>query len=342
MDRRILAFALLCLFAWYSSHAQEFRVLDRAVQVHGFFSQGFVKTDENNWLTMNTRQGSGAMTEMGLNISSQLTDRFRVGAQVYDRNLGHLGQWHPSFDWAVADYRFTNWFGVRAGKVKTTLGLYNDSRDLDFLHVFAVLPQSVYSTDLRDTTIAHAGGDIYSGYPYLVFRWDTYLSSMGGLQYGADLRWNTPLPGLLVGASRMNEDISAKGRCISPFDPGSGYAPYFEYSKADWTNQFYIQYTQKRFTVESEYRSHLRDQIILNNTSVDITDVGGWYIAGTYRLNKRISLGSYYSRYTITDVYGGALATIAPNQDNTALPTNHTYDKVATVRVDIKRFWNVN
>jgi hypothetical protein len=207
VDRRILALALLCLFASYPSHAQEFKVWDRAVQVHGFFSQGFVKTDENNWLTMNTRQGSGTMTEMGLNISSQLTDRFRVGAQVYDRNLGHLGQWHPSLDWAVADYRFTNWFGVRAGKVKTTLGLYNDSQDLDFLHVFAVLPQSVYSTDLRDTTIAHAGGDIYgtiplrhrlgdlsytvyaghrsdsiySGNPYLVFQWDTYLSSMGGL-----------------------------------------------------------------------------------------------------------------------------------------------------------------
>jgi hypothetical protein len=108
MDRRILAFALLCLFASYPSHAQEFKVWDRAVQVHGFFSQGFMKTDENNWLTMNTRQGSGAMTEMGLNISSQLTDRFRVGAQVYDRNLGQLGQWQPSLDWAVADYRFTN------------------------------------------------------------------------------------------------------------------------------------------------------------------------------------------------------------------------------------------
>jgi hypothetical protein len=74
MDRRILALALLCLFASYPSHAQEFKVWDCAVQVHGLFSQGFVKTDENNWLTMNTRQGSCAMTEMGLNISSQLTD----------------------------------------------------------------------------------------------------------------------------------------------------------------------------------------------------------------------------------------------------------------------------
>jgi len=47
-------------------------------------------------------------------------------AQVYDRNLGQLGQWHPSLDWAVADYNFKNWFGIRAGKVKTTMGWCND------------------------------------------------------------------------------------------------------------------------------------------------------------------------------------------------------------------------
>ncbi|HZC22612.1 MAG TPA: hypothetical protein VE866_04675, partial [Candidatus Binatia bacterium] len=79
--------------------AQEFKIRDRTIQVHGFFSQGFVKTDENNWLTMNSSQGSGAITDMGLNASSQLTDKFRIGAQVYDRNLGQLGQWHPSLDW---------------------------------------------------------------------------------------------------------------------------------------------------------------------------------------------------------------------------------------------------
>src|SRR5438270_9716917 len=241
MPRWILAVLWLCLAQ--VGMAQDFKVANRTVQVHGFFSQGFVYTDQNNWLTMNTGQGSGAMTDMGLNMSSQLTDKFRVGAQVYDRNLGQLGQWHPSLDWAVADFRFTNWLGIRAGKVKTTLGLYNDSQDLDFLHVFALLPQGVYPADLRDATIAHAGGDlygnipmrhglgdvsytayaghrsdsIYSGYSYLIFQWDTYLSSMGGLQYGADLRWNTPLTGLLVGASRMDEDISAKGRYITPF-----------------------------------------------------------------------------------------------------------------------------
>src|SRR5271156_2251757 len=147
--------APLCL------RAQDSRIAGRETQIHGFASQGFIYTGDNNWLTMHTSQGSGAFTDFGVNVSTQVTDNLRVGAQVYDRNLGDLGEWHPSVDWALADYRFKPWFGIRAGKVKTTLGLYNDTQDLDFLHTFVLLPQSIYPTDIRDATIAHTGGDIY-------------------------------------------------------------------------------------------------------------------------------------------------------------------------------------
>lgn len=263
MGRQIVRLVFFSLCAAVI-HAQEFKVLDRTVQVHGFASQGFAYTDQNNWLTMHSSEGSGAFTDFGANISSQITDKFRVGAQVYDRNLGNLGEWHPSLDWAFGDYRFKPWLGIRGGKVKTVLGLYNDTQDLEFLHTFALLPQSVYPTDLRDSTIAHLGGDlygdislrhglgdltytvygghrsdsIYSGYPYLLSQFGTHFKTFGGLQYGGDLRWQTPLRGLLVGASRMNENITGKGMSKSPMDL-SAVIPYTESSKADWTNQFY-------------------------------------------------------------------------------------------------------
>ena len=365
MHRPLVGLTFVCLCAAQIGWSQEFKLSNRTVQVHGFFSQGYVYTDGNNWLTMNTNDGSGAMTDMGLNMSSQLTDKLWVGAQVYDRNLGQLGQWHPSLDWAVVDYRFANWLGIRAGKVKTTLGLYNDSQDLDFLHVFALLPQSIYSTDVRDTTIAHAGGDIYgnfslrhrlgdisytvyaghrsdsiySGYPYLISQWGTHITSLGGLQYGADVRWNTPLRGLLLGASRMNEDTNGKGSFVSFWDPAAGVVPYSESSKADWTNQFYGEYKVGRLCVDAEYRRYLRDQIILNATSEDSADVRGWYVSGTYRVGKRLKLGSYYSHYTVTDALAGALTAIASSDMNTSLPSNHIYDKVVTARVDFNRFW---
>jgi hypothetical protein len=359
----------LCLYCFVLAplglRGQDFKLGGREVQVHGFASQGFVHTDENNWLTMETSNiGSGEFTDVALNASIQVSDNFRLGAQGFDRKLGKLGDWHPSVDWAMADYKFTSWFGLRAGKVKTTLGLYNDTQGLDFLHTFALLPQSMYPTDLRDATVAHIGGDvygaitlkhhlgdfsytgyaghrsdsIYSGYPYLLSQFGTHFTSFGGLQYGGDFRWNTPLRGLLVGASRLDQDTSGKGTSMDPV--AGNIIPYSEHSKADWTNQFYGEYAAGKLRIDSEYRRYVRDQIIFSGSSENVDDVRGWYFSGAYRIFKRLELGSYYSHYSITSVYGGALAIEGfPNQTDTSLPANHIYDKVLTARVDIRRFW---
>jgi hypothetical protein len=363
-----LVFALLCFqAAQFALMAQEFKLLDRTVQVHGFVSQGLVYTNDNNWLTMNTSQGSAAFTDFGLNMSSQVTDKFRIGAQGYDRNLGQLGQYHPSLDWAVADYRFESWFGVRGGKVKTTLGLYNDTQDEDFLRTFALLPQGVYPTDLRDATIAHLGADIYgklslghrlgvlsytvytghrsdsiySGYPYYLSSFGGQIKSYGGLQYGGDLRWSTPLKGFLIGASRLNEHIAGKGLAINPFAPGTGLVPYSESSRADWTNQFYGEYVVGRFRIDSEYRRYWRNQELFSGTSESFADIRGWYVSGAYRICKRLQIGSYYSHYTISNIVAGALSAFYPPATDTTLPANHDYDKVVTGRVDLNKFWNV-
>jgi hypothetical protein len=347
------------------SHAQDFKLFDRDVQVHGFVSQGYVRTSGNNWLSMNTNgDGSAAYTDMGLNMSSAVTDKLRVGAQVYDRNLGQLGQYHPQLDWASADYRFASWFGVRGGKVKTVLGLYNDTQDLDFLHTFALLPQSIYPTDLRDVNLAHLGGDvygdiqlkdnlgtlsytafaghrsdsIYDGYPLLLQSQGIYLKSQGGLQYGADLRWKTPIKGLLVGATRINQDITATGSSPNPLDPTGPLVPFTSTSKAEWTNQFYGQYVKGKLRIDSEYRRYFTN---FGTDSGNINDARGWYVSGAYRIIKKLEVGSYYSRYTIESVYYGAIAAVEPSQTDTSLPQNHVYDKVITARVDINRFWNV-
>jgi hypothetical protein len=365
---RGVIFCCVCIcIAQGTLQGQEFKLFDRTVQVHGFGSQGFIYTNDNNWLTMDTSGGSGAFTDFGVNMSSQVTDKLRVGAQGYDRNLGQLGQYHPSLDWAMVDYRFKSWFGVRAGKVKTTLGLYTDTQDLDFLRVFALLPQSIYPADLRDATIAHAGGDvygnislrhrlgdlsytayaghrsdsIYSGYAYFLSQYATYIKSFGGLQYGADLRWRTPVQGLMVGASRLDEDITGKGVGVSPFNYMAGVQPYYESSKADWENQVYGEYARGKVQIDAEYRRYWRNQQVFNGTSQDLTDVRGWYVSGAYRVVKRFRVGSYYSRYTVTNVTGGLLSAIAIPAIDTGLPANHDYDKVVAGRVDLNRFWNV-
>lgn len=350
MPRTLRFLIFICVCA-VGSYAQQFKLFDRNVQVHGFVSQGFGYTSGNSWLTMGTNSGSGAMTDMGLNMSMPVNDKFRIGAQVYDRNLGQLGQYHPSLDWAFADYKFKPWFGVRGGKVKTTLGLYTDTQDLDFLHTFALMPQSVYPIDLRDSDIAHLGGDvygkvtfkhhlgtlgytvysghrsdsIYSGYSYFLQARGTTEKEYGGLQYGADLRWDTPLKGLLVGVSRLNEDLAGFGIRAG--------LPNHEKSLKVFTNQFYGEYTRGNLRIDAEFKRFYRDVLIRNLLAEDKDNVHAFYVAGSYRLHKRLEIGSYYSSYTITSTF--------LNLQDTSLPSGHDYDKVVTARVDLNRFWNV-
>src|SRR5205814_1154392 len=127
-----------------------------------------------------------------------------------------------------------------------------------------------------------------------------------------------------------------------PFSTSTGLHPYFESSRQDWTNQFYAQYEISRFTFDAEYRRYLRDQHILNASTVDITDMRAWYVSGTYRVSKKLKLGAYYSHYTVTDVYGGKLADQGePNLTDTSQPGNHIYDKVISARLDLNRYWDL-
>jgi len=352
------------------AHAQfDFKIAGRPVQIHGFASQGFAYSNQNNYLTMPTSKGSFAMTDAGINISTRLTDKFRLGAQLYTRNFGELGDWHPTLDWAFADYKFSSWFGVRGGKVKTALGLFNDVQDMEFLHTFALLPQSVYPTDLRDATIAHAGVDLYGdvslrrfgslsytiyagqredtqhgGYIYMLRDRGINMSAYGGLQRGADLKWRTPIKGLMIGGSHMDEDTmgSGKGTCTAavpiscPEWNARTNGIYSENSIKNQTNFGYADFTIGNLRLNGEYRRFWRDQDVWNSSYEVRADTRGWYLAGAYRFSKRLEVGSYYSRFTVMFQRGTLPASLDISQ-----PGNHVFDKVVTARFDLARFWNL-
>jgi hypothetical protein len=325
---------------WLDAQSTEFKIEGRPVQVHGFASQGFALSDGNNYLTMNTREGSFLFTDFGVNISAQLTGKFRVGAQLYDRNIGHLGQWHPELDWATGDYKFKDWLGLRAGKVKTVLGLYNDTQDLEFLHTWAILPQSMYPLDLRSSTIAHVGGDLYGDiglkrlgslsytayvgfqptdryggwfYGFRVYGID--LTKLNGRLEGGDLRWKTPVQGLLAGASYVNQDLHAQATILA--------RSYSVRSTHDETSQYYIQYVRDRLRLDSEYRRNVLDlaQLLMNSRS--------FYASASYRVSKRLELGTYYSRFYLDF------------RANSSEPSSHIFEKVAAARIDLTSHWDV-
>ncbi len=340
---------LLGIASTLGAQSTDFSVEGREVQVHGFASQSFMASNVNNYLTMNTSNGSFAFTDFGGNITVQVTDSFRVGAQIYDRNLGQLGKWRPQIDWASGDYRYRDWLGIRVGKIKTVLGLYNDTQDLESLHTWAIMPQSVYPLDLRATNIAHVGGDIYGdislkrlgslsyttfagllpddrygGYFYGAKAYDSTLITLGARNEGADLRWNTPLQGFMAGASHI--DANSDGRGIDPFGQ-----PFNEHTKQYATDQFYVHYLRGGLIVDGEYRRTQLDQITLYSFAPIETklDSRSFYGSVSYRISKWIEVGTYYSRFYVN--WGS----------NHSDPGNHIFDKVASLRLDLNNHWDV-
>src|SRR5690606_26862451 len=138
-------------------------------------SQGFLKSSQNNFLAQSER-GSFEFNEVGLNFTEKITDRFRIGMQLFMRDLGPIGNYKPQFDWFYLDYQFFDWLGLRAGRTKIPFGLYNEINDVDAARVPILLPQSVYPTQNRDYLLAQTGFEIYGRTPY---------SPLGVLEYRA-------------------------------------------------------------------------------------------------------------------------------------------------------------
>jgi hypothetical protein len=144
------------------------------INIHGFVNQGYVYSGDNNYLNMNTVKGSFEFNEVAINFSTGLTDRLHAGIQLLSRDLGKVGNNMVMLDWAYADYRWRDYLGIRIGKIKTPLALYNEIRDVDALRTFILLPQSVYDENVRDFSFAFQGAALYG---------NIGLGKLGELEY---------------------------------------------------------------------------------------------------------------------------------------------------------------
>jgi hypothetical protein len=131
----------------------------------------------------------------------------------------------------------------------------------------------------------------------------------------------------------MNEDIDGYGTTTAF---SATPQPYHEWSKADWTNQYYGQYLHDKLQIDSEYRRYWRYQENYSGIGIVQTDVRGTYVAGSYRLTKWFQAGSYYSRYSIWAAFAFPAFGVPLTPS-----TGHTYDKVVSGRFDLNRFVNI-
>jgi hypothetical protein len=316
--------AIILLFGFaLAAGAQSLEDLN--IQIHGYVTQAMVGTTANNWNTMETSSVSAAWTEAVVNVTSQPMPKLRVGAQGRYYQLGNYGN-TVTLDWASGDYKVNERFGIRVGKVKTPMGLLNESQDIDPAFLWSLLPQAVYPIASRNSTLAHFGGVVYgtqrlggrggkldyrawggelvlgSNDGYLqryIDRGFTLPNGLSGQTYGAALRWNAPLQGLMVGASESHAEFSGAIQAPMPLGPGGSYIVVT--GNANMPGRFFPyyfgRYEHGKTMVAAEYtRLNVAGTLTFPVAGVfpQRANAKAFYGMASYKLSGKLTAGAYY------------------------------------------------
>ncbi len=253
------------------------------IEIHGFISQGYLLTDTNNYLA-DTEDGTFEFNELGINFSTDLTDLLHIGVQLFARDLGTVGNDDVVLDWAYADYRWQDWLGLRAGRIKIDYGLYNETREVDMLRTGVMLPQSVYSELWRDSFSGINGAALYGYVPMsfmgrlaynlqigaMTFKEDSgfartfahrmnetlNISSMNSdYAWFADVQWNTPVPNLKTKFTAYDvEGMEADGNITVTMMDGSTVNSAVTYELAEKNGYVLsLEYIFKNLILAAEY-----------------------------------------------------------------------------------------
>jgi hypothetical protein len=319
---RILVGALALALGAIPATAQSLEDLN--IQIHGYATQGFLYTTQNNIFTTNSSNGSPAWTEAVVNLTSQPIPKLRIGMQARYFLLGNYGN-DITLDWASADYKASDKFGVRFGKVKTPNGLFNEIQDIDPSYIWALLPQGIYPLTSRNSLLAHYGGVVYGtlklgdkagkleyrgwggqrsigtndGY-FLTSREEGIIFPNGSnyVTYGAARHWRTPLPGLMVGASNAhsNPQLSSVSDTIAGYGTFGGTLTVKSFNNP----QFFGKYEKDKLMIAAETsRTPVSPTVQVPPLFTETVreDLRSWYAMASYKLTSKLTTGLYDSQY---------------------------------------------
>jgi hypothetical protein len=339
------------------------------IRINGFASQGYMKTTDNNWLATDSVDGTTQINEVGITLTAPVTQKLRIGIQLLSRDLGDEGNNDVRLDWAFGDYRVCDSFGLRVGKVKMPIGLYNEGRDSDFLRNMAFLPQSVYDETRRNLLVASQGLQVYGNIPLSILGdldYATYygqinfpddsptmkaflgFANMGGgpwnqisadneYVYGGQLRYNTPLDGLrLAGSYFEGKADFALTDINGVILPGNLRVKIRQMYVAS------LEYASPWFTFSSEYIQFKQPSWlngVLNPMGPSGTSVGMYgMLSIPIPGQENVSIiGLYDVYYRDKDDKGGTVQASTPMPDNAY--DYYRKDVGIGARLDINDYW---
>ena len=326
------------------------------VEVHGFFSQGFLDSSKYNYLVDSSR-GSFLFTEMGVNLSFNPFPRTRIAIQAFDFDVGNVNNYDPFLDYALVEYTLNDEIGIRAGRIRRPGGIYNSIQDIDLARTFVLLPQGIYDARWRDWSASLDGGELFGnislgkagGLSYEGYAGVVNMNDNGGLgreiqpdfaggtfnginstpTFGTQLWYNTPVDGLRFGASFAYMQNWGFGGTFPP----SVYVP-FAYGAQTVGNvvmqQYSAEYLWRNWTFQTEFYTYDWTGHTYVPAFNSVTPAGDnpqcWYVAASYRFNKYVETGAYYTQFRDFSTASSS-------------PAGHQNDAALSLRLDLKSWW---
>ncbi|CAH1197938.1 conserved exported hypothetical protein [Candidatus Nitrotoga sp. BS] len=278
------------------------------LQIHGFASQAFISTSDNDFFGNTDGNGNFGFTEVGLNALAQPLPKLQLSVQVLSRRAGNGNSGEPRLDFGFADYRLfsrdTDQFGIRVGRLKNPFGFYNDTRDVAFTRPSILLPQSIYFDRTRNLGLSGDAVHLYGesshkslgslSVQFGVFRplvgdKDTELSLLGGdragnltkkLSYIGRGIYETNNKQIRLALSGIWLDVGYDPAANDPLASGNvQFTPVF----------FSAQYNGERWSLTSEYAIRHFKYKNFNHPGFDSLDFTGesYYFQSAYRFTPK-------------------------------------------------------
>lgn len=318
------------------------------LEVHGFATQGFVKTSANSFFG-DSERGSFEFTELGINAALEPMSGLRLSGQLLSRKAGEMSDGSPRVDFAVADFSLFSSVNANlnllAGRIKNALGFYNDTRDVAFTRPGVFLPQTIYLQRVRTLALSADGVGIrvssYSpvgnaefqlgiGEPlidenvefaYLArsFRGDYEPQ---GLSWVARLLFETPDERWRFAFSAADADMEFKPKSGDPMTQGSTEILFMVASG---------QYVTENWTISAEYVSEPIEYVGFAGTPFEgrHSTVEAFYAQLSWRVRNDIELMLRYEEGFVdkADRSGRSF------ENSTGLPAHSRYLKGAAIGI---------
>jgi len=296
-------------------------------QVHGFASQAVVYTTHNRFFGDSTKWSTD-FTEIGVNASLRPMPRMLLSGQLLYRRAGEMYKDILSLDYGLADITALSSergrAGLRVGRIKNPLGLYNETRDMPFTRPSIFLPQVVYYDKVRNLVLSSDGLALYG--EWFGDNADISLTVAGGqavidenVEWGylgnnwpgdikpdstfwtGSLWYTTAGERIKLGLSGAMSSMRFDPHPGSPLQAGTTTFTYviasFQYNAEDWT-------------ISSEYaREPIQWKDFGPYFPYDKATGEGYYLQGAYRIRQDLELMLRYEEgYADRDDRDGSTA----------------------------------